>query len=140
MRIFAGLQANISEGFVWLRKAGLPPRCVVRITSPQKKTVYCEALQFEANFLKHYNQPPRLAINGPDSSIVMSGWYRARLGGLETQKDYALDIVQADSWPRKLCACKDHPQLVVRVALWLGILSVALGELGVVLGILGLRG
>lgn len=99
MRIFASVRDEISEGFVWLQDAGLSPRCVARITSPEKKTVYCEALQLEANFLKHYNQPPRLTIGDPGSVIVMSGWYRRRLGGLETQKDYALEIVRADTLP-----------------------------------------
>ena len=64
----------------------------------------------------------------------MSTWYRVRLGGLETQREYALDIVEANSWCGKIRACVHHPQIVVRVAVWLGIVSVALGALGVILG------
>ena len=137
MKIYASFDNDISEGFVWLKKAGLPARCVVRIRNPEsRRSVFCEALQFEENFLSRYNQPPRFTIKDLESSIVMSGWYRARLGGLDTQKEYALGIASAHSWWGKMRACMDHPQIVVRVALCLGVLSVTLGVVGVLLGII----
>lgn len=137
MKIYASLDDHIGEGFVWLQKSGLPARCVVKITSSvTKRAVFCEALQFEENFLKRYNQPPRYTIKDPGSSIVMSGWYRIRLGGLQTQGEYALEVTEADSWCGKIRACLNHPQIVVRVAVWLGLVSVALGALGVVLGVI----
>lgn len=139
MKIFAALENDVGQGYVWLKKAGLPPRCIVKITNPiAKRSVFCEALQFETNFLKKYNQSPRFSISSLDSSIVMSGWYRARLGGLETQKDYPLEITTGHTSWGKLRACLHHPQIVVRVAAWLGLLSVALGGLGVVLGVVSL--
>jgi hypothetical protein len=138
MRIFASLHADIAEGFIWLEKPGLPPRSVVKVTSPGKDSVYCEALQFDQNFLNHYNQPPRHRIADRQSAVVMSGWYRARLGGLETQKDYALKIDLANGPYGKLRACWNHPQLVVRIATWLGVLSVVLGILGLALGVVSL--
>ena len=137
MKVYAALNDDVAEGFVWLAKPGLAPRCVVKITNPQSdRTVYCEALQFEKNFLTRYNQHPRIAITNESSSIVMGSWYRVRLGDLETQKDYPLEIVSANSWPAKLRMCVGHPQLVVRVAAWLGIISVALGGIGVLPGAL----
>lgn len=139
MKIFAALGDDIGQGVVWLKKTGLPQRCVVKITNPTKKCiVFCEALQFETNFLKNYNQIPRLNITSPESSIVMSAWYRARLGGLETQADYPLEVTGADTYWGKLRACLAHPQIVVRVAAWLGLLSVALGGVGVVLGVISI--
>src|SRR5258708_4407361 len=137
VKIYATLSDHLGEGFVWLAKPGLAPRCVVKITNPQSnRTVYCEALQFDENFLTRYNQHPRITISNEEASIVMGSWYRARLGNLETQKDYPLEIVSANSWPAKLRMCVGHPQLVVRVAVWLGIISVALGGVGVLLGFL----
>ena len=137
MRIYASLDDDIGEGYVWLRKAGLPPRGIVKITHTDSgRTVLCEALKFEDNFLKKYNQSPRFTINNPESSVVMSGWYRARLGDLQSQREYTLDIAKDDSWCGKIRACMHHPQVVVRVAVWLGLLSVALGVVGVLLGII----
>lgn len=138
MKIYASFDDDISEGFVWIKKPGLPARCLVKIrTSEGRHSVVCEALQLEDNFLHRYNQPPRLTIDDPESSIVMSGWYRARLGGLETQKEYALKITSTRCWWGRIRACMDHPQIVVRVAVWLGVLSITLGVVGVLLGIIG---
>lgn len=139
MKIYAALEDAIGEGFVWLAKAELPARCVVKIANPIcNRSVFCEALQIEKNFLTNYNRNPRLAITCPESSIVMSGWYRARLGGLETQQDYPLEITAANNCWGKLRACMHHPQIVVRVAAWLGLISVALGTIGVLLGIISI--
>ena len=137
MKIYASLMNDLAEGIVWLQRADLPPRCVVKITHPEAGViVFCEALQIEKNFLDTYNRSPRFSIDEPRSAIVMSAWFRARLGGLETQKSYPLKIEAANNRYGKLRACFDHPQVVVRVAAWLGVISVALGAVGVLLGVL----
>jgi len=136
MKIYASLDEDIGEGFVWLQKPGLPTRGIVRITNADSgRNIFCEALQFEKNFLEKYNQSPRFVIERPDLSIVMSGWYRTRLGDLQTQREYPLEIATADSWYGKIRACTHHPQVVVRLAVWLGVLSVVLGIAGVLLGV-----
>ena len=66
----------------------------------------------------------------------MSGRYRPRLGALQTQREYALEVTEAESWYGKIRACVHHPQIVVRVAVWLGLISVALGAIGVILGVI----
>ncbi len=136
MKVYAALKDDINEGHVWLGEPGLPPRCVVAITNTQNgRTVYCESFQFEKNFLTEYNQSPRINIDVPASSIVMGYWYRARLGGLETQEVYPLDVKAAKPVWGNLRACMQHPQVIVRVAVWLGLLSVGLGLLGVILAV-----
>ena len=132
MKVYAALVDDISDGHVWLEQDGLPARCIVRISNI-KKSVYCEALQFDKNFLTAYKDDPtgrRCAIDTPSSSIVMSYWYRARLGGLETQRDYTLQVVRATRGWGELRACMQHPHVVVRVAVWLALLSVGLGAIG----------
>jgi hypothetical protein len=140
MKLYAAPRDDVSEGHVWLEQADLPPRCIVKITNTAcAKSVYCEALQFDSNFLKDYNDSSRhIKIDSPQSSIVMSYWYRARLGGLETQKDYPLSIKKA--WPvwGALRSGVGHPQTVVRFAIWLSVLSVFLGLVGLFLGVLGI--
>jgi hypothetical protein len=139
VKIYACLSNDISEGFVWLLKPGLSARSIVRITNPDNgRSVFCEALQIDQNFLREYNSSQsRALIDRPDSSLVIGAWYRARLG-LDTRRDYPLGVAAAESWLGKLRACMEHPQSVVRVAAWLGIISVALGLTGVALGIISL--
>jgi hypothetical protein len=122
------LHEDIAEGFVWLKQKDVPPRGIVKITNREnRRSVYCEALQFEQNFLTIYRKNPhRLRIDNPETSIVMSQWYRSKLGReapLKTQKEYPLDIVPAIPLWGSLRACMQHPQVVARVAVWLGVWS-----------------
>lgn len=112
---------------------------MVKITnSTNRKSVYCEALQIDTNFLEKYNQPPRFTITDPAASLVVSDWFRAKLGGLATQSDASLTIKPSECWWGKFKVCTDHPQIVVRVAVWLGATGLFLGIVGLGLGVLGL--
>lgn len=133
MKVFAALACDSQQGWIWLKDATIPPRSVVKITNLKtKKTIYCEALQIDNNFLKEYNQAPRLNINNPSETIVINHWYRASLGGLATQEDAKLKIQICNSWYGKIKACTDHPQAVVRVAVWLGVIGILLGLIGLI--------
>ncbi len=140
MRIYACLTDDVSDGFVWLSNPGLPSRAVVKITNPENgRSIHCETLQFDDNFVRVYNESPsRINLDRRETSIVMSGWYRALLGNLETQTDYPLSVVVANGVAGKILACTCHPQVVIRVAVWLGIVSVALGVVSFVLGLISL--
>lgn len=139
MKLFAALREDTQQGWVWLQDPSLPARSVVKIKSSDNgKTVYCESLQIDANFLSAYNKSPRITISNPQDALVISGWYRAALGGLPTQSDVSLEIKPCNSWWGKFKACIHHPQTVVRVAAWLGLISVALGLLGAALGAVSL--
>jgi hypothetical protein len=139
MNLFAALREDTQQGWVWLQDASLPARSIVKITNPANgKSVYCEALQIEDNFLRAYNQSPRISISTPKATLVISGWYRAKLGSLSTQADVPLNIKPSNLWWGKFKACTDHPQIVVRVAAWLGAIGLFLGVVGLVLGVLSL--
>lgn len=135
MNLFAALREDTQQGWVWLQDASLPARSVVKIkNSANGKSVYCECLQIDQNFLREYNQSPRITINSPKEALVINSWYRAALGGLSTRSDVSLEIKPCNSWWGKFKACTHHPQTVVRVAAWLGLISVILGFMGAILG------
>lgn len=140
MRVFAALHEDSQQGWVWLCDPTLPPRSVVKISERVSgKYIYCEALQIDANFLEHYNRSPRVSVRQPHDALVMSGWYRQKLGDLRAQTDVSLKIENRnDQAVAKFRACLDHPQIVVRVAAWLGGISVALGLIGMIFGIVGI--
>lgn len=139
MKLFAALREEAQQGWIWLQDSSLPPRSIVKITNPTNgKAVYCEALQIDQNFLSAYNQSPRIFISTPQAALVINGWYRAALGGLSTQSDVSLSIRPSNSWWGKLKACIDHPQIIVRVAAWLGAIGLFLGVVGLLLGVLSL--
>ena len=140
MKILAARRQDVNEGFVWLNRPGFPSRCIVRIKNPgNSKSVYCEALQIDDNFRNEYNDDTRrFQLDLTHDPIVISGWFRARLGDLERQKDYALEIAPCNGLWGKLRACMHHPQVVVRVGAWLGVISVGLGLVGIILGLLSI--
>lgn len=139
MKLFAALREDTQQGWVWMRNANLPSRSIVRITNPANgRAIYCEALQIDSNFLMTYNQPPRIHISNPENVLVINGWYRAALGGLSSQSEIPLDIKPYNSWWGKFQACTDHPQVIVRVASWLGAIGLFLGIVGLVLGMVSL--
>jgi hypothetical protein len=128
------MRADMNEGWVWLHPADFEPRSIVRITNKtNQKSIYCECLVIDDNFRQDYSQPPRVTINPDEHTVVINAWYRKRLGNVETKKEHDFDVVQANGWWGKLRANTGHPQVVVRLATWLGIISVALGMLGVAL-------
>lgn len=141
LKVFASTVEEAQQGWVWLESPSLPPRSIVKLTNiDADKSVYCEALQIDGNFLSHYNKPHRINITAPASSIVMNGWYRSRLGNLAKQSDAQITVEAANGHWGRFMACTHHPQVVVRVAAWLGFVSVMVGAIGVLLGALSLRG
>ncbi|WP_224982948.1 hypothetical protein [Geomonas agri] len=140
MRVFASLKNDINEGHVWLLKEGLLPRSVVKVINTKNgKAIYCEALQIDNNFLREYNKQPRFIIDDPVNSIVMNSWFRAKLDIFNTQENYDISVVATNSCKFKIRAGIDHPQLVVRVAVWLGIVGAVSGVIGVLLGMYSLK-
>ena len=139
--IYAALEADIGNGHVWLEQNDLPARCVVKITNKANgRKVYCEALQFDKNFLKRYSAPggKRLNIDDPGLAIVMGYWYRAWLGDqrpdgdLKTSSTCNLLVQKAVPCWGDMWACLHHPQLIVRMTMRLALLSVGLGLVGAV--------
>ncbi len=100
--------------------------------------MFCERLEIDDNFTKEYNQPPRVHIKPNEDTAVINAWYRKRLGGIPTKKSHDLKIIEANGWWGKLRANTGHPQVVVRLATWLAVISVALGVIGVGLGALSI--
>lgn len=137
MMLFAAREDDAHQGWVWLQDATFPARAVVKIVnSANGKKIYCEALQIDLNFLKQYNQSPRFSITNASNTLVIGAWYRASLGNLHSQKEVNLQVFQCNSWWGRFMACTDHPQVVVRLAAWLGGIGLLLGIIGLLLGVL----
>jgi hypothetical protein len=116
--------------------SGFESRSVVNIKNIKNNlSIYCECLEIDKNYKFVYNNPPRENIEDNRPTITMNGWYRKRLGGLQTKIPHELEIRAANGWYGKLRANLQHPQVVVRLATWLAIISVGLGVLGVCLSV-----
>ena len=141
LKVFASLSEDINNGWVWVPESLVGERSVVRIENKKLgKVVFCEALQIGDNYLKRYNTNDRThRISDKAESIVMSEWYRKKLGITSTQTEIDFEIAKKDSPCGHVRAPLHHPQIVVRLAIELAILSVVLGAIGVYLGVVGIK-
>jgi len=127
-KVLASTRMDMNEGWVWLSGHDFAPRSIIEIKNNSNgAVVYCEALEIDDNFMQEYNQAPRISITRDENTIVMNGWYRSRLGGIETKKYHDLKVSEANGLWGRFRASTGHPQVVVRLATWLGVISVALG-------------
>jgi hypothetical protein len=59
LKIYAALNEDVNQGWIWLHKsqlpAGSPQRSVVKL-SANSKHIFCETRLFERNFLNRYNE------------------------------------------------------------------------------------
>jgi hypothetical protein len=135
-KVLAALYDELNQGWVWVTNSGLESRAVVKITNKKNnKAVYCECLEIEDNYMSKYNNLPREHINKKEATIIINAWYRGRLGGLKTQTNHELEIRAANGWWGKLRACCQHPQVVVRIATRLAILSIILAVISIFLSL-----
>lgn len=140
LKIFAALSEDINNGWVWLPDNIVSTRTVVKITNAStRKKVYCEAIQTGFNFQKRYNQQAKHEITDPSATLIINEWYRQKLGITKTQQFENLEVNTCDNIWGKTWASLHHPQIVVRLATMLGVLSVFLGVIGILLGIKGLK-
>lgn len=134
-RIYASLAEDAQHGWVWSSFSPSHPRALVKITNVlARRSVYCEILQIDQNFIRRYNDAATYKISSAKDAVVMNAWYRHRLGYTTQETIQAMTTQEVDGFLGRFRACVDHPQVVVRVAAWLGIISICLGLLGVLLG------
>lgn len=140
LKVFPALTDDVNQGWVWIRCPGISQREIVRIGNPSKdRCVYCEAIAIEPLFLEEYNKPASL-LRGtiPDEGevVVMNAWYRSRLGDIPAGSESELEVIVVTDEPSaQLFAALHHPQVVVRMATYLGIGGVVLGVIATVLAI-----
>jgi hypothetical protein len=136
-RVLAAMRQDMNEGWVWLTSSSLESRSVAKIKNMKNgKVVYCECLEIENNFVHEYNSSTwRMKFDPAEKTLIINEWYRKKLGGIHTKATHDFDVIPANGWWGKIRANIDHPQVVVRMATKLALLSVGLGLLGVCLGI-----
>lgn len=141
-KVYAALIEDLNQGWVWIHDPNLTAsselRPIIRITTPKLlKAVYCEALYIDPNYVDYYNEKKSTyKITFGDRIIVINEWYRKKLGNIrtyaKTNKEEELGIEICDNVFWQIMACLQHPQVVVRIATWLGIIGVVLGVIGIV--------
>src|SRR5689334_7888533 len=96
LRIYAAQVEDVNQGWVWLCRSDLPHRSIVKLSARDTgKSVHCEVLSIDENFLRSYNQSPRVQISDPQTALVAAEWYRQRLG-VDLHTDAEIDVASAN--------------------------------------------
>jgi hypothetical protein len=140
LKIYAAPTEDVNQGWIRLGDCGLPHRSIIKLSaSTTSKHVYCEVLTIDENFINAYNENPKhIKITEPQSALVASEWYRKKLGDLKTRTESEIDVTPVNCFCGQICACLDHPQVVVRLATILGLVGCILGLVAVALAIIPL--
>lgn len=136
-KVLAANVESIDSGIVWIQdEKNRPQRSICEITNTRNnKKTYCEVLKIDKNFTNNRNNRCG-ASKVPDSqpAIVISQWYRVKLGIEGAGTIEHLEIKEKNSYCGKIRSCLHHPQVVIRLATKLAGLSVILGFIGIILG------
>ena len=139
--IRTALAEDINSPYLWFSDLPCPSREIVKVVNKNNsKSIWCEVIKASNNYIKRYNQISRtFNISRNDPFIVVNSWYRVKLGIKKNEK-YNIEIKKS-IMPRlvkQLCASYNHPDNTVRLAVNLAIVSVGLGLLGLILGLISL--
>lgn len=136
--IFAALDSETKEGWVWLPLSAKWNTSLVLIKY-HHRSVICERRVVDANFRRLYERETGTTLPSSDNFIIMNAWYREHLGITGTQIRLPLEIKETNSfWARHVSVFWQHPQAVVRTNILVALVSIALGILGLFLGLVSL--
>ena len=137
--VYSALHEDIANCNVWISKdERFKHRTVIKITNNvTHKSVHCEYYGIDENFIEYYKSRYQTKnINKDDKVIVINQWYRKILGITATGETVSLTIKPYNNYFRRLLLNLNHPQSIIRISLFLGIISVLLGLLSIVLSVL----
>lgn len=90
-------------------------------------------------YLENFEELMGRPLENPDSTIFVNAWYRKHLRLTpDLEREIRLDVTDADSVYGQIRACLHHPQVVVRIAMVLGLWSFFLSLIGIALAIVPL--
>lgn len=133
--ILAALDTETKEGWVWLPLSAKWNSGLVLIKY-HDRSVICERRVADANFRRHYQKETGVALTTADNFVVINAWYRQHLGITDTQVTLPLDIEEEHGfWANHVSVFRGHPQALVRTNILIALVSIGLGVLGLLIGL-----
>lgn len=131
LTVFPSLYEDSNAGWIWIPPIdGFTSRDYINLSilkTGRKITCICRII--DTNFQNHYNDGPRKKINDIHIPIVISDYYRNRLGSLKTGQECEFEIKKlwSRNYPKKIFALLQHPDNAIKMAAWLALWSIILG-------------
>ena len=137
----ASLSEDVNAPYIWFSSLPCESREIVKLSNAEcNKSAWCEVVEASDNFIERYNRNKRTKNVGHTEPFVVSNeWYREKLS-LNKNKPSNITIT-VSKYPvffRQLLASYKHPDNTVRLAVDLALVSVILGGIGLILGVVSL--
>ena len=112
----------------------------IRINNPENnKSITVFKRTIDGNFINFYNAKRTINITDPDKPlIVINEYYRKELG-IEKNKAYKLNINEASFSEKYFNSNWKHPNPTVSLPYKISIISLFLGLISIILGVISLR-
>jgi hypothetical protein len=138
--IYAALHEESKEGWIWLPSAPGLSTDYVGIHNPRNgRVVVCERRTADENFRKLYDSAgSTIQLAETHRFVVMSAWYRERLGIFDTRAEVPLEIENRSGLWAAYRAFSQHPSPAIRMSIGLAALSIMLAILSVLEGLIAL--
>ncbi len=134
--ILAALDSETKEGWVWLPLSAKWNTGLVLIKY-HNRSVICERRVADANFRRLYQRETGVALPSSETFVVMNAWYRQHLGINDTQVVLPLEIEEEHGfWANHVSVFREHPQALVRTNILIALVSIGLGILSLLIGVL----
>jgi hypothetical protein len=138
-RTLASLKEDINSPTIWVKDEHIKSRTLAQISSDVGKSIWVEIQAVDDNYIKNYNNNPNTRnIKDNEQVITANQWYRDHLG-LSKNQPHNLKIAPIRCnflFPlRQMQAALKHPDSSIRICADLAIVSVFLGLLGLLIGI-----
>ena len=141
-KVYLSLKEDINSPTVWLQGSNLDSRDLVMVKCKQNlKSVWVDAQIVDDNFLKNYNQPPRISLDNNIKAIIANEWYRNKLGIIKGDNvDLNINKIKLPFMRpiRQMQAALNHPDSSMRISADIAIVSLLCGIIGLVLGVMSL--
>lgn len=138
-RTLASLKEDINSPTIWVMNEHIKSRTLAKVSSEAGKSIWVEIQAVDKNYIKNYNNQNTNKIKDNEQVITANQWYRDHLG-LAKNQSHNLNIAPIKCrflFPlRQMQAALKHPDSSIRICADLAIVSVFLGLLGLVIGII----
>jgi len=137
----AALSEDVNAPYIWFSSLPCESREILKITNTdENKSVWCEVIKASDNFIHRYNNNKRtINICSSENYLIVNEWYRNKLGlKKNSRSSIRITISNYPLFYRQLLASYKHPDNTVRLAVDLAFISVILGGLGLLLGIISI--
>ena len=104
-----------------------------------ERSVICERRVVDVNSRRLYERETETPLPSTQKFVIMNAWYRQRLAINVTQIRLPLEIIEENGFMAShVSVFWEHPQAVVRTNILVAVVSIGLGILGLVLGLVSL--